>query len=63
MSVQTKNRYLNSFFLTTILYLVASFFLFYVFADTIIVEEKKPEEIKISIKHMMTQQEPTQKMR
>ncbi len=59
MSVQTKHRYLNSFFLTTILYLVASFFLFYVFADTLVIEEKKPEEVKISIKHMMTQQEPT----
>ena len=59
MSIQTKHRYLNSFFLTTILYLVASFFLFYVFADTLVIEEKKPEEVKISIKHMMTQQEPT----
>ena len=58
MSKQTKHRYLNSFFITTILYLVASFFLFYVFADTL-VEEKKPEEVKISIKQMMTQQEPT----
>ncbi len=56
MSIQTKHRYLNSFFLTTILYLVASFFLFYVFADTLVIEEKKPEEVKISIKHMMTQQ-------
>ena len=58
MSKQTKHRYLNSFFITTILYLVASFFLFYVFADTL-VEEKKPEEVKISIKQMMTQQEST----
>ena len=58
MSKQTKHRYLNSFFITTILYLVTSFFLFYVFADTL-VEEKKPEEVKISIKQMMTQQEPT----
>ena len=58
MSKQTKHRYLNSFFITTILYLIASFFLFYVFADTL-VEEKKPEEVKISIKQMMTQQEPT----
>lgn len=58
MSIQTKHRYLNSFFLTTILYLVASFFLFYVFADTLVIEEKKPEEVKISIKQMMVQQEP-----
>ncbi len=58
MSKQTKHRYLNSFFITTILYLVASFFLFFVFADTLVIEEKKPEEVKISIKQMMTQQEP-----
>ena len=57
MSKQTKHRYLNSFFITTILYLVASFFLFFVFADTLVIEEKKPEEVKISIKQMMTQQE------
>ena len=59
MSKQTKHRYLNSFFITSVLYLIASFFLFYVFADTLVIEEKKPEEVKISIKHMMTQQEPT----
>ena len=59
MSKQKKHRYLNSFFITTILYLIASFFLFFVFADTLVVEEKKHEEVKISIKHMMTQQEPT----
>lgn len=59
MSKQTKHRYLNSFFITTILYLVASFFLFFVFADSLVVEEKKPEEVKISIKQIMTQQEPT----
>lgn len=59
MSKQTKHRYLNSFFITSVLYLMASFFLFYVFADTLVVEEKKPEEVKISIKHMMAQQEPT----
>ena len=58
MSAQTKYRYLNSFFITSVLYLIASFFLFYVFADTIIEEEKKPEEIKISLKHMMAVQEP-----
>ena len=58
MSKQTKHRYLNSFFITTILYLVASFFLFFVFADTLVIEEKKPEEVKISIKQMMTQEEP-----
>ena len=58
MSKQTKHRYLNSFFITTILYLVASFFLFFVFADTLVIEEKKHEEVKITIKQMMTQQEP-----
>lgn len=57
MSAQTKYRYLNSFFITSVLYLITSFFLFYVFADTIIEEEKKPEEIKISLKHMMAVQE------
>jgi protein TonB len=51
-------RYLNSFFITSIIYLIVTFFLFFIFADTLI-EEKKPEEIKISLKHMMTQQEPT----
>ena len=55
MSIQSKHRYLNSFFITSILYLISSFFLFYVFADTIIIEEK-PEEVKISIKHMMEQE-------
>lgn len=59
MSKQTKHRYFNSFFITSFIYLFASFFLFYVFADTLIVEEKKPEEVKISIKHMMLQQEQT----
>ena len=59
MSKQTKHRYLNSFFITTILYLVASFFLFYVFADTLVVEEKKQEELKISLNSMMAVQEPT----
>lgn len=59
MSTQTKYRYLNSFFITTILYLVASFFLFYVFADTLIVEEKKQEELKISLNSIMALQEPT----
>lgn len=59
MSKQTKHRYLNSFFITSVLYLFASFFLFYVFADTLVIEEKKPQEVKISIKHMMAQQEPT----
>ncbi len=58
MSKQTKHRYFNSFFITSVLYLIASFFLFYVFADTLEIEEKKPEEVKISIKHMMVQQEP-----
>ena len=59
MSKQTKHRYLNSFFITTILYLVASFFLFYVFADTLVEQEKKPEELKISLNSMMAVQEPT----
>ena len=59
MSKQAKHRYLNSFFITSVLYLIASFFLFYVFADTLVIEEKKPQEVKISIKHMMAQQEPT----
>lgn len=53
MSTQTKYRYANSFFITTVLYLIASFFLFYVFADTIIIEEEKKEEIKtISLQHV-----------
>ena len=52
-------RYINSFFITSIIYLIITFFLFFLFADTIIEEEKKPEEIKISLKHMMSQQEPT----
>ena len=59
MSKQTKHRYLNSFFITTILYLVTSFFLFYVFADTLVVEEKKQEELKISLNSIMALQEPT----
>ena len=59
MSKQTKYRYLNSFFITTILYLVTSFFLFYVFADTLVVEEKKQEELKISLNSIMALQEPT----
>ena len=59
MSKQTKHRYLNSFFITTILYLVASFSLFYVFADTLVVEEKKQEELKISLNSIMALQEPT----
>lgn len=52
-------RYINSFFITSIIYLITTFFLFFIFADTLIEEEKKPEEIKISLKHMMTQQEST----
>ena len=59
MSKQTKHRYFSSFFITTILYLVASFFLFFVFADTLVIEEKKPEELKISLSHVMVQQEQT----
>lgn len=66
MSTQTKYRYANSFFLTTVLYLIASFFLFYVFADTLVIEEKKQEIKTISLQHVALveeqkpiQQEPT----
>lgn len=66
MSTQTKYRYANSFFITTVLYLIASFFLFYVFADTLIIEEKKQEIKTISLQHValveeqkIVQQEPT----
>ena len=59
MSAKTKHRYMNSFFITTVLYLVASFFLFYVFADTLVVQEKRQEERKISLNHVSIQQEPT----
>ena len=52
MSTHTKYRYANSFFITTVLYLIASFFLFYVFADTIIIEEKKEEIKTISLQHV-----------
>lgn len=53
------NRYFSSFFITTILYLVGTLFLFYTFADILIVEEKKQEELKISLSHVMVQQEQT----
>ncbi len=53
------NRYFSSFFITTILYLIGTFFLFYSFADILIVEEKKQEELKISLNHVMIQQEQT----
>lgn len=43
-------RYLNSFFITVILYLIAVFFLFFVFADSVIISEK--EEKTISLKHI-----------
>lgn len=66
MSTQTKYRYANSFFITTVLYLIASFFLFYVFADTLVIEEKKQEIKTISLQHValveeqkIVQQEPT----
>lgn len=60
MSKQAKHRYLNSFFMTTTIYLVASFFLFYVFADTLIVPEKKVEEVKtISLQHVALMEQPT----
>lgn len=59
MSKQAKNRYFNSFFITTTLYLIASFFLFYVFADTLIIEEKKQEEVKtISLQHVALMEKP-----
>ncbi len=51
------NRYFSSFFITTILYLVGTIFLFYTFADIVIIEEKKQEELKISLNHVMIQQE------
>lgn len=51
-------RYLNSFFITMVLYLIAVFFLFFVFADSVIVPEKV--EKSISLKHItFVQQEPT----
>ena len=43
-------RYLNSFFITMVLYLIAVFFLFFVFADSVIVPEKV--EKSISLKHI-----------
>ena len=52
------SRYLNSFFITIILYLIAVFFCFFVFADSVIIPEKKEEKI-ISLNHIkITQQEP-----
>ena len=52
------SRYLNSFFITIILYLIAVFFCFFVFADSVIIPEKKQEKI-ISLNHIkITQQEP-----
>ena len=53
------NRYFSSFFITTILYLVWTLFLFYTFSDILIIEEKKQEELKISLSHVMVQQEQT----
>lgn len=53
------NRYFSSFFITTILYLVGTLFLFYTFSDILIIEEKKQEELKISLSHVMVQQEQT----
>ena len=43
-------RYLNSFFITMVLYLIAVFFFFFVFADSVIIPEK--EEKTISLKHI-----------
>lgn len=53
------NRYFSSFFITTILYLIGTISLFYTFADILIVEEEKQEELKISLNHVMVQQEQT----
>lgn len=51
-------RYLNSFFITIVLYLIAVFFLFFLFADSQIIPEKK-EEKSISLKHIsFVQQTP-----
>lgn len=51
-------RYLNSFFITMILYLIAVFFLFFLFADSEIIPEKK-EEKSISLKHISFVQHTT----
>ena len=40
-------RYLNSFIITSIIYLIATFFLFFAFADVIIKPE--PKEVKIAL--------------
>lgn len=40
-------RYLNSFIITSIIYLIATFFLFFAFADAIIKPE--PKEVKIAL--------------
>lgn len=52
-------RYLNSFFITAIIYLVATFFLFFLFADTLIIPEKEPQK-KISLTNinLKAQEEP-----
>lgn len=51
-------RYLNSFFITMVLYLFAVFFFFFLFADSVIIPEK--EERIISINHIkVAQQQPT----
>ena len=51
-------RYLNSFFITMVLYLFAVFFFFLLFADSVIIPEK--EERIISINHIkVAQQQPT----
>ncbi len=44
------NRYRNSFFITTLIYLFSTFFLFFLFADEKIVE--KPQETKISLNYI-----------
>ena len=59
MSKQTKHRYLNSFFMATSIYLIASFFMFYVFADTLIVPPKEETVKTISLQHVALKEEPT----
>ena len=48
------NRYFSSFILTLGIYLITAFFLVYVFTDTLIIPEKKQEEIKTKHKEKNT---------
>ena len=50
-------RYLNSFFITMVLYLIAVFFFFFLFADSLIIPEK--QEKIISINHIKIAQQTT----